>query len=97
MIYLRLLTECGMLVFLTNLSLLEFQVKDLALFLLSSAIDDFGWFWMSGLHKNIQLILKFLEGSFLVLHYKLYYTFMTFLMMLSVILLSMLMIYGAIA
>ena len=43
------------------------------------------------LHKNIQLILVFLKGLFLVLHFS-YYTLMTFLMMLSVILLSMLMI-----
>ena len=43
------------------------------------------------LHKNIQLMLVFLKGLFLVLHFS-YYTLMTFLMMLSVILLSMLMI-----
>ena len=34
LIYPRLLTECGMLVFFTNLSLIEFQVRYLALFLL---------------------------------------------------------------
>ena len=39
--------------------------------------------------KNIQLMLEFLKGSFLVLHFT-YYRLMTFLMMLSVILLSML-------
>ena len=38
-----------------------------------------------------QLMLEFLKGPFLVLHFS-YYTLMTFLMMLSVILLSMLMI-----
>ena len=43
------------------------------------------------LHKNIQLMLVFLKGFFLVLHFS-YYTLMTFLMMLSVILLSMLII-----
>ena len=41
--------------------------------------------------KNIQLMLDFLKAPFLVLHFS-YYTLMTFLMMLSVILLSKLMI-----
>ena len=81
----------GMLVFFTNLSLMEFQVRYSALFLLFSVIDDFEWFWMESLHKNIQLMLEFLKAPFLVLHFP-YYTLMTFLMMLSVILLSMLMI-----
>ena len=35
-----------MLVFFTNLSLMEFQVRYLALFLLFSVIDGFVWFWM---------------------------------------------------
>ena len=43
------------------------------------------------LHKNIQLMLGFLKDLFLVLHFS-YYTLMTFLMMSSVILLSVLMI-----
>ena len=80
-----------MLVFFTNLSLTEFQVRYFALFLLFSVIDGFEWFWMESLHKNIQLMLEFLKAPFLVLHFS-YYTLMTFLMMLSVILLSMLMI-----
>ena len=63
----------------------------LALFLLFSAIGSFGWFRMGNLHKNIQLMLEFLKGLFLVLHFS-YYTLVTFLMMLSVILVSMLMI-----
>ena len=46
---------------------------------------------MGSLHKNIQLMLEFLKAPFLVLHFS-YYTLMTFLMMLSVILLSLLMI-----
>ena len=46
---------------------------------------------MESLHKNIQLTLGFLKAPFLVLHFS-YDTLMTFLMMLSVILLSMLMI-----
>ena len=78
----------GMLVFSTNLGLMEFQVRCLALFLFFSVIDNFEWFWIERLHKNIQLIL---EGLFLVLHFS-YYTLMTFLTLLSVVLLSMLMI-----
>ena len=39
------------------------------------------------LHKNIQLMLEFLKGPFFVLHFS-YFTLMSFLMMLSVILLS---------
>ena len=55
--------------------------------------DHFEQLWevMGILHKNIQLILKFLKASFLVLHFS-YYTLITFLMMFSVKLLSMLMI-----
>ena len=55
------------------------------LFLLFSVIDGFRWFWMGSLHKNIQLMLEFLKGPFLVLHFS-YYILMNFLM-LSVILL----------
>ena len=80
-----------MLVFFTNLSLIEFQARYLTLFLLFSVIDGFEWFWMGSLHKNIQLMLKILEAPFLVLHFS-YYPLMTFLKMLPVILLSMLMI-----
>ena len=78
-----------MLVFFTDLSLMEFQVRYLALFLLFTVIDDFEWFWMESLHKNIQLMQEFLKAPFLVLRFS-YYTLMTFLMMLSVILQSML-------
>ena len=46
---------------------------------------------MGSLHKNIQLLLEFLKAPFLVLHFS-YHALMTFLMILSVILLSMLMI-----
>ena len=56
-----------------------------------SVIDNFKWFWMESLHKNIQLVLEFLNGPFLVLHFSCC-ILMTFLMMLCVILLSMLMI-----
>ena len=87
----RLLTGFGMLVYFTNLSLIEFQVRYLALFLPFSVIDGFQWFWMEGLLKNIQLMLEFLAAPLLVLHF-FCCILMTFLMMLSVILLSMLMI-----
>ena len=89
LIYPRLLTGFGMLVFFTNLSLMEFHVRYSALFLLFSVIDDFEWLWMESLDKNIQLMREFLKAPFLVLHFS-YYTLMTFLMRLSVILLSML-------
>ena len=46
---------------------------------------------MRNLDKNIQLMLEFLNGAFLVLYVS-YYTLMTLLMMLSALLLSMLMI-----
>ena len=45
----------------------------LVLFLLFSVIDGFGWFWMGNLHKKIQLMLEFLKGSFLVIHFPLLY------------------------
>ena len=70
---------------------MEFQVKYLTLLLLFSVMDNFKWFWMGSINKNIQLMLGFLRGSFLVLHFSCY-ILMTFLMMLSVVLLSMLMI-----
>ena len=80
-----------MLVFFPSLSLMKFQVRYLALFLLFSAIDGFKWLWMESLHKNFQLMLEFLKAPFSILHFS-YCTLMTFLKMLPVILLSMLMI-----
>ena len=56
-----------------------------------SVIDGFEWSLMVSLHKNIQVTLEFLKAPFLVLHL-FYYTSMTFQMMLSATLLSMLMI-----
>ena len=44
LIYPRLLTGFGMLVYFTNLNLMEFEVRYLVLFLLFSAIDNFKWF-----------------------------------------------------
>ena len=71
---------------------MEFPVRFLALFLLFSVIDGCVQFLMGSLHKNSQVMLEFFKGSFLVLHFS-YYTIMTFLMILSVILMmSMLMI-----
>ena len=70
---------------------MEFQVRYLALSLLFSVSDYFKWFWVGSLHKNIQLMLEFLEAPFLLLHFS-YFRLIAFLMMLHVILLSMLMI-----
>ena len=80
-----------MLVFFTNLILLEYQVRYLALFLLFSVIDSLERFWIESLHKNIQLRMEILKAPFLVLHLSVY-TLMVFLMMLSVVLISMLII-----
>ena len=91
LIYPRLLTGFGMLVFFINLSLMEFQVRYLVLFLLFLGTDSFELFWMVSFHRNMELMLEFLKVPFLILHFS-YYTSMTFLMMLSVILLSMLII-----
>ena len=85
LIYRWFSTEFGMLVFFTDLGLMEF----LALFLLFSVVSSFEWFWKESLHKSIQSMLEFLKAPFLVLNFS-YYTLMTFPMMLSVILLSML-------
>ena len=91
LIYLRLLTEFGMLVFFKNVSVIKFWVRYLALFLLFSVRGRFRRFWKGNLYKNIELMLEFLKGPFLVLPFS-YYTLMIFLMMLSVILPYMLMI-----
>ena len=72
LIYPRLLTGFGILVFFTNLSLIEFQVRYLALFLLLSVIDGFEWFLIESSHKDIQLMLEFLKAPFLVLHFSSY-------------------------
>ena len=64
LIYLRLLTRFDMLLFFANLGLMEFQVIYLALFILFSVIEDFKWFWMRSLHKNIHLVREFLKAPF---------------------------------
>ena len=56
---------------------------------LNKGKSGFRWFWMGDLHEDIQLILEFPKGPFLVLHFS-YYTLMIFLMMVSTILLSIL-------
>ena len=81
----------GMVIYFTNLGLGEFQVRYLALFLLFSVVDGCEWFWMESLHRSIQLVLEFLKGPLLVLHF-FSCILMTFLMVLSVVLVSMLMI-----
>ena len=91
MVYPRLSIEFGMLVFFTNSRLTEFQVRYFALFLFFLVVGGFKWFWMGSLNKNIQLILEFLKAPFLVLNFSCY-TLVTFLMMFSVILLSVLVI-----
>ena len=80
-----------MLIFFKNLDVIEFQVRYLTLFLLFLVVGGFESFWRGSLHKNIQLMLEFLKNLFLVLHFP-YYTLMAFLIMLSEILLSMLII-----
>ena len=69
LIYPNLLTGFGILIYFTNLRLLEFQVRYLALLFPFSIIDGFKWFWMESLHRKIQLMLEFLKGPFLVLHF----------------------------
>ena len=74
---LRLLTRFGMLVFFTNVSLMKFQVKYLALFLLFTVIDRLKLSWRGCLQKNIQLMLEFFKAPFLVLCFS-YCTLITF-------------------
>ena len=62
---LELLTGFGMLVFFRNLSLMEFQVRYLALFLLFSVIDGAEQFCMGSLHKNTPVNAGVLQGSIL--------------------------------
>ena len=73
LIYPRVLTGFDILVFFTNLSVMEFQVRYLDLFLLFSIIDGFSWFWMGILHKDIQLMVEisrvhFWSHTFLTIH-----------------------------
>ena len=90
MVHPMLLTGFDMVVFFTNLCLMEFQVRSLVLFLLFSVIRRLRRLYTESFYENIQLVLEFLIAPLLVLHFS-YYTLMTFLI-LSVILLSILMI-----
>ena len=49
LIYARFLTGCGIVVFITDLNIMEFQVRYLALFLLFLVIDGFKCLWMGSL------------------------------------------------
>ena len=64
-----------MLVFFTNLSVLEFWIRYLALLRLCSVTEGFECFWMGSPHKNIPLMLEFLKVPFLALHFSFYNTF----------------------
>ena len=64
MIYARLSTGFGILVFFANLSLLKFPVRYLNLFCLFLVRDRLEWLWIGSLHKNIQLMVEFLKASF---------------------------------
>ena len=77
--------------FFSNSSLRDFQVGYLTLFHLVLVIDSLEFIWMGRPCKNIQVILEFFEAAALVQHFS-FYTIMTHLIMLSVILLSVLMI-----
>ena len=64
LVYARPLTGFAMLVFFTNVSHMEFQVRYFALFPFFSVIDGFECFWMESLHKNIQLMLEFVKPHY---------------------------------
>ena len=70
---------------------MEFRIRYFALSSLFSVIESFKWFWMGSLHENIQFMLEFLNTPFLILHFS-KYTMMTFLMINSLIVLTMLVI-----
>ena len=89
--YPRLLGECGKLVFFLNSNRMEFKARYSALFCHYSLIEGFRWLWMERLCKSIQLIMVFLKAPFLLINF-FYHLLMTFLMMPSVKLVSMLMI-----
>ena len=85
LIYPRLLTEFGMLVFFTNLSLIEFWINYLTLVFFQAQKSSSSSEW------EVVTSMKFLNIPLLVLHFSCY-TLMAFLMFVSVILLSMLVI-----
>ena len=54
-----------MLVFFTNLSLMEFEVRYLVLFRLFSVIDSLDWFWMRKYSKEYSVNAGVPQGSIL--------------------------------
>ena len=91
LIHPRLLTRFGMLVFFTNLSLTEFQVRYWTLFFIFFSNRQL-WVVLDGTYlQEYPINAGVSQGSIPGLTYFLL-TLMTFLMMLSVILLSTLMI-----
>ena len=62
LIYPRLLTGFWILVFFTNLSLVEFWVRYLALFCLLLVIDSFEGLWMESLQECLVKAKKFVFG-----------------------------------
>ena len=84
LIYPRLSTGfVWLLVFLTSLSLMKFQVRYLALLLLFPVVDGFEWFWMESVPKNSQLMLVFFKAPFLYISC---YTLMIFLIIILIML-----------
>ena len=84
----KALTGFGMLVFFTKFLLMKFQVRYLFLFLLFSVMDNFEWFLIGSL-KKYPVKSGLLQNSILIVPHFSYHILMTFLIMLSVILLSM--------
>ena len=62
LIYPRLLTDFAILFSLTNVRLMIFLVRFLALFVLPSVMQCFEWFWIGNVHKNIKLMPEFLKA-----------------------------------
>ena len=78
-----------MLIVFANSNLMEFQGEYFALHCLFSVIGAFKCFYIESICMNTLLMLVFLKAPFLVLHFS-YHILMIFLMMPSVILLSVL-------
>ena len=72
-----------MLAFLTDLSVLEFQVRYLAFFHFFAVIDSCAWFQIRSVHKSIKLMLGFLKAVFLVEHFS-YYNLIIFLLIIAI-------------